>query len=176
MRRIESGFTVLEVIVVVTILTAEGDLPELEEHEDVRVGELVLEREPHDIEVSKRPRVFEGAKRLVVRPQLLLHVGPHRVCSLREEVGALIDDIVQNLVAEVAHPDFIQVGKRQADPAGDGVPRFASLALLAAQILCRLVHTVDERRVGVFSHVAWLGHGASLEPGSSAARGADLVA
>ena len=97
-----------------------------------------------------------------MRAQLLLHVGPDRVRALGEKVGALIDDVVEDLVAEMAHPDLVQIGERQAHAAGHLVPCLARFSLLAAQVLGGLLHSVDEGRVGVFSHGACLGDRPSL--------------
>ena len=108
----------------------------------------------------KRSGALERAKGLIVRTELGFHVDPHGVGPLGREVRLLVDDVVENLVAEVAHPDLVEVGEREADAAAHRVPGFAGLTLFAAQVLGRLVHAIDERRVRVIPHGERRRHGA----------------
>ena len=92
--------------------------------------------------------------------ELFLHVGPDRVGALGEEVGLIVDDTVQDFVAEVAHPDFVEVGERQADAALHGFPVLAHLSLLTAEILGGSAYAIDEWGVRMFLHRRGFRHGA----------------
>ncbi len=66
----------------VPFLPAERDPAQFEHHQDVRVGELVLEGEADDVEGGKRPLRFQGAEREAASAQLGLHVRPGGVAAL----------------------------------------------------------------------------------------------
>ena len=77
------------------------DAAHIEHRQHVRVGEFVLEAEADDVECVQRPVGFERHEREVVRAQLPLHVGPGRVRALGLHVCAAVQQVVQNLEAEV---------------------------------------------------------------------------
>ena len=153
------------------LVGSKGNFPKLKNLQDVRVGQLVLQREPHDVELVKRSRTFERAQRLVVRAELPFHVVPDGIRALREKVGALIDHVVEDLVPEVAHPDLVQIGESEAHAARDVVPDLAHFSLLPTQVLSWLVHSIDEGRVGVLLHGQFRRDSLVLGRSASAARG-----
>jgi hypothetical protein len=134
------------------------DATQVQHLQDVGVGELELQREAHDVEVAQRPPRLEREQRHLVLAELRLHVGPHRVAALGQELRVRVDEPVQDLVAKVAHPDLVHVGEAEEDAAADRVPVLVDLAGLAAQVLGGALHLVEEGEVGVLATI----HGSIL--------------
>src|SRR4051812_35715916 len=95
-----------------------------------------------------------------MRAQLGLHVDPRRIGALGEQARMPVHDRVQDLEAEVAHADLVDVREAQAHARVGTVPGLLRLALLAAQVARGLLHLVNEARVGVlsclFAHAWWI--------------------
>ena len=51
-----------------------------------------------------------------------LHVDPRRVAALGERARVVVQDLVEDLEAEVAHPDVVDVGEGEADARLDRRP------------------------------------------------------
>ncbi len=128
---------------------AKRDPSEIEHGEAVRVRELELQREADDVELRQRARALERDQRQVSAPQLRFHVDPRRVATLGERARIVVQDLVEDLVAEMAHPDVVDIGKGQADPCGHPTPVLAHLARLAAGVARWLFDFVEEGSVGV---------------------------
>ncbi len=128
---------------------SERDLSEIEHREHVRVRELELQREPHHVEVAERPRALERHERQPAPHELRLHVDPRRVRALGERAWIVVQYLVKDLEAEVAHPDVVDVGERQADARPHRAPVLLDSAVLASDIPPGLLDPVDELGVGV---------------------------
>ena len=61
------------------------------------------------------PRALERQEREPALLELRLHVDPRRVGALGERARVVVQDLVENLEAEVAHPDVVEIGEREAD-------------------------------------------------------------
>ena len=112
---------------------AQRDAAELEHGEQVRVGELVLQAEADDVEVARAARWLSsetsGRPR---RAQQRLHVEPRRVDALGGDVGAAVQDVVEDLQPEVRLRDLVDLGKaraRSAAATGAGSLRTAPRSL-----------------------------------------------
>ena len=99
-----------------------------------------------------------------------LHVDPRRVAALGERARVVVQDLVEDLEAEVAHPDVVDVGEREADARLDRGPVLRARAELAAEVARGLLHQVDERRVRMFSERRH-GRDGLLEAGDSSSPG-----
>ncbi len=138
-----------ERIVVLAIARAERDAAELEHREHVGVRELELEREADDVELAERLGVLERDERQASPSQLRLHVDPRRVATLGERPRVVVQDFVEDLEPEVAHPDVVDVREGEADARADAlrpdrVPVFRARAVLAAQVAGGFLNEVDE--------------------------------
>src|SRR5579875_3250139 len=109
--------------------------PELEHGEQVRVGELVLEAEADHVEVREREPALERDERQSPRAQERLEVGPGRVDALGGHVRAAIQDLVEDLEAEVGLGDLVDLRERERKPQrralevlADGTPLVAEVA------------------------------------------------
>ncbi len=118
-----------ERIAVRPVARAARDPAQVEDGQDVRVVELVEKREPEHVEPGKGDAALERRERQVPAPQLGLEVRPRGEDAFRESVGPGVDHVIKDLLAEIRHPDLIDVGERQPDPEGgppgvlaDGVP------------------------------------------------------
>ena len=80
----------------------------------------MLQGEAENISSGKRCTAFQGGKPAAVNPQLRLPVRPWSIDALGSQPLRFIEDVVQYLEAEMAHPDFINVrkGKYKADLRG----------------------------------------------------------
>ena len=82
--------------------------------EEVRVRQLGREVEGQDVEVGGRAVGVDREQGQVVGPRAQrLEVGPRRVGALGDGVGALVEDLVEDLEALVGQPDLVGVGVRQ---------------------------------------------------------------
>ena len=104
-----------ERIVLAAGVRAKGNAAQIEHGEDVRVGELELEREAHHVELGELPSALERHERQPARAELGLHVDPRRVTALGQRARIVVQDFVEDLEAEVAHPDVVDVWKREAN-------------------------------------------------------------
>ena len=138
------------------VVTPDRDPAELEHVEDVREGEFVLEREAHDVERGERAARLEADERQPVLAQLRLHVRPGTEDPLEGQVRLVVDHLVEDLGAEVAHPDVVDIGEGERHPRRDPRVRLLDhLEALAAAVAGRTLHLVEEGGVGV----AGFGHG-----------------
>jgi hypothetical protein len=94
---------------------AQRDPRQVEDVEDVGVGHLVLEREADDVEGGERACGLQRQNGQPPGTQLGLHVDPRCERALAGDVGAGVEQAVEDAGAEVAHPDVVEVGKREAD-------------------------------------------------------------
>ena len=72
-------------------------------------GHFVLQRKADDVEVIKRGPALQAVQGQAVFPHLFLHVHPGREDAFAEGVFTLVDEVVEDLDAEVGHADFIGV-------------------------------------------------------------------
>ena len=107
-------------VFVAPLLTAERNPAQIEHHQNIGVGELVLERKADDVEGGKRPLRLQRAKGHSAAAQLLLHVRPGGVAALAGNLRQAVQDGVENLEAEVGHPDLIGVGEGEGKTEAAG--------------------------------------------------------
>jgi hypothetical protein len=134
------------------LFAAKRDAPEVEHQQHVGVRELELQREPDDVEVAQRPRGLERHQRKAALAELFLHVAPRGIGALGQGRAVAVQDPIEDLEPEVAHPDVVQVRKRQRDPRSHARPVLALRAVLSAEVAHGLLDLVDEARVGVVLH------------------------
>ena len=96
-------------------LRTERDSSEVEYRQYVRVRELVLKREADRVEIAQAALAFERPYRRAGLAHRALHVGPRRVDALGVGVRYRLRKSVQNLEAEVAHADLVEVRECVAD-------------------------------------------------------------
>ena len=80
---------------------AERDAPQLEHGEEVGVRELVLEAEANDVEVDERQVTLERDEREAPGAEQRFQVRPGGVDPFGGHVGTPVQDVVENLEAEV---------------------------------------------------------------------------
>ena len=119
------------------------DAAQLEHRQHVRIGEFVLEAEADDVERVQRTVGFERHERNVMLAQLPLHVRPGRVHAFGLHVGATVQQVVQNLEAEVRLRDFVHFGKGEAEAQTNGSGVFDDGAEFAPGIAGRMF---DQRK------------------------------
>ncbi len=100
-----------------------------------------MKRESNDVELSKRRIAFQREQRYGERAQLSLHIGPRRVYSFGGPTLTRIQEAVQNLETQMAHPDLIGVGEAQCDSGRNLGGGFKHLVPLAAGVSRRLFDT-----------------------------------
>ncbi len=114
--------------------------------QDVGIGQLVRQSETDDIELAERSPRFEARKRHPACPELLLHVGPRREHPLGHEIRMAVQHVVQDMQAEVRHPDLISVGIGQHEARASGTRILLHRVPLAADVPRGLR---DPRKYGV---------------------------
>ena len=85
--------------------------------EDVRIAQLILQREADKVEIPDRVAAFERVKRDVLLPHFFFHIRPRRKHALAPGIRALVRDGVEDLDPEMAHTDLI--GIREAERIAD---------------------------------------------------------
>jgi hypothetical protein len=85
------------------------DAREVEGGEQVGVAQFGGEADAEKIERADRTVRVDGELREAVLPQKLLHVGPDRVRALRERVGPLVENLVEDHDALVGQADLVRV-------------------------------------------------------------------
>ena len=126
------------------------DPGQVEHGQDVGVIELILEGEPHHVELGQRNVGVAGAERLSGLTQGLLHVGPGREHEVHEYPRHAAQKRVQDPQAGVGHPDLVEVGVGEEDLE---VPRRrltkSCREVLRAQVAGRLLHIADDQVGGL---------------------------
>ena len=118
----------------------ERDAGEVERVEHVGVAQLGAEADAEDVERPDRPVRVDGELRHLVLAHQRLEVGPHRVGALGQDVGLLVEHLVQDHDALVGQADLVRVRVHQA-PADVGlVPVLDGRVQLTADVLDRLLH------------------------------------
>ncbi len=117
---------------------------QIEHRQHGRVAELELQREADHVESPERRAALDGEERLLFRTQSRFHVGPRHEEALAGDVGALVERVVEEAEADVAHPDFIGVG--EGERPGDARLRKILVhgVQLAAGVARRLLRREDQ--------------------------------
>jgi hypothetical protein len=117
----------------------QGNPAQVQDREEVGVGELVLQAEPHHVEVAHGEVILEGDQRQPARAQERLQIGPGRVDPLRRHVRTSVQDVVQDLQADVRLRDLVDLGERQREAHGTLVQVLAHRPPLVAQVTAGLL-------------------------------------
>ena len=100
----------------------EPEAAQIEHVEQVRVGQLVAQAYPENVEVAQCPAGLQAPERQSGGSQLVLEVDVGREATLCQPVGPVVEHLVQDPQPQVAHPDLVQVGIGEAPLQGDGGP------------------------------------------------------
>jgi hypothetical protein len=103
-----------------------------------------LEGKTNDVKIREGSVVLEGNERQLTCPQFLCQIDPRRVAPFGECSRIFIEESIQDPITEVAHPDVVYVGKREADPSGDGIPILEVNAMLASGVARRFLDAIQE--------------------------------
>ena len=95
----------------------DGHPGEIDAVEHVRVDELGRQVERDQIEVGRRTMGVDGEQGDVAGAQLCFEVDPRRIGPFRHRIGALVQDLVEDLQALVGQADL--VGVRVNEQPGD---------------------------------------------------------
>ena len=79
-----------------------------------------------------------------LRTHLLLHIDPRSVDPLRGNIGAAVQNLVENCKPEIAHADLIDIGQCQRKFALCGRPVLAYGVPLAARIARRFQYRLQD--------------------------------
>ena len=140
---------------------AERHAAEVEHAEDVGIGQLELQGEAHHVEVAERARALQRHQRQRAGAELRLQVDPGRITALGQGPRIVVEQLVEDLEAEVAHPDVVDVGESQADRGLDGGPVLDDGAHLAPGVAGGLLHAIEETGVRVARQERKALHGAA---------------
>ena len=125
---------------------------QVQHRQHVRVGQLVLKREADHVEVGDRRGGLQRDQRQAAGAQLGLAVEPGGEDPLARDPVRLVEDAVEDLRAEVRHPDLVRVRERQADAGAHGRRVLADLLVLTPDVAGGLFDAVQEFGV-------WVPHG-----------------
>ena len=124
---------------------AHGHAGQVDAVQDVRVDELGGEVEGDEVELVGRAVGVDREQRDVLAPHDLLEVGPGGVGALGEGVGALVEDLVEDLQALVGEADLVGVRVHQQPPDPLRARRRDLGAELAADVARRLLDRGEVR-------------------------------
>ena len=137
---------------------AQGQAGQIQNVEHAGEVELVLQRKTHHVERVQRARALEGEQRQATAAQLCLHVEPRRKHALAGDARRLVEQRIENLAAQMGHPDLVGIWKSQTHPRPHRAGILADLVVLAAHIARRLLDLDQKVRIGVAAaHVAHRG-------------------
>jgi hypothetical protein len=122
--------------------------PEVQHREDVRVRQLVLQAEADDLKIAERGRRLERCERQTAGAELGFHVDPGCMDALAVDVRPSVQDIVEDLQAEVGLRDLVHLGEGEGEAQADARRIFPNRASLVAEIPPRLVDETEELFVG----------------------------
>ena len=125
----------------------ERDASEVEHVEHVRINHLVLQREAKEREVLDFRLRFERIERDALRPHDIFHVRPRRIDAFGRDVGAAVQDFVEDGEAEVAHADLVDVRQRERERAFDICMILDDDIPFTARIACGLFDTLQHAGV-----------------------------
>ena len=111
---------------------------QVQHRQDIRVGELGLQREADDVELPGGSPALEGEERDGPLPHLALHVGPWGVGTLHQPLRPPVHHMVKHLRPHVAHPDLVGVGIAEQETGLGGVPVLLDDTQFAADVAVRL--------------------------------------
>ena len=132
-------------VVVGAVLGVQRDAGQVERVEHVGVAQLGREADAEDVERADRPVGVDGELRHVVLAHQRLEVWPHRVGALGQDVGLLVEHLVQDHDALVGQADLVGIGIHQAPADVGAVPVLDGGVELAADILDRLLDSRQQR-------------------------------
>ena len=94
---------------------AQRDARQVEHGEDVGVELLVGQAEAEDVEVAERVARFQPVERDAVAAHDGFEVRPGAVDALGQQVGAAVDQVVEDHQAQVAAAQLVDVGEGERD-------------------------------------------------------------
>ena len=133
-----------ERILAAAILGEERDGAQLEHRQHGRVAELELQGESDDVEGPHRGAALDGKERQACGPQRRFQIAPRHEQPLAGRVVSLVERVVEEAEADVAHPDFVGVGERERPLQLDLREIFLDRVQLAADIARRLLRAEDQ--------------------------------
>ena len=89
--------------------------PEIEHLQHRRIAQLVLQGEAEQIELPEGRAALQGGEQHTMTTQQIAHVEPRGEDPLGGDPVAFVEDVVQDLEADVAHPQLVDVREAQAD-------------------------------------------------------------
>ena len=143
----------------------ERDAAQVQHVEDVRVGQLVLEGEAEDIEFVQRTAILQAPEKRALFAQLRLHVLPWGIGAFGEDIGDLVEDVVEDTDAHVGHADVVGVRVSEGEADGHVVPGFGDAVPFAAGIASGLGDAREQlfRCGGHGEHPLWRANGARCQ-------------
>ena len=119
-----------------TVLGLERDAAKVEHGQDVRIANLILEREAEDVELPERGEGLQRIERQAVLAEGGFEVGERCKGSLARPIAG-VHQAVEDLEPVVAHAEGVGVGERQAEGSLASAMVLADAVELAAKVLGR---------------------------------------
>ena len=129
-----------EVFQVMPVLREQRDAAEFEHVETGRERHLVLEGEPDEVELCEGRTGLEREQGQAHFAHLFLHVEPGREDPLAVGVLPLVDEVVEDLDAEVGHADLIGVGETEREAQVDCRRVLLDAVQLPADVTAGFLH------------------------------------
>jgi hypothetical protein len=119
---------------------AERDAGQVEHLQHVGEGHLVLQREPHHVEVAERCLRLQRRQRPPVPPKGVGHVRPRAEDALGRRVVAGVDVRDQDAVPQMGHADLVHVRETEGEGQLDVAVVLDHLVPFAADVPCGPLH------------------------------------
>jgi len=97
-------------------LREEWNSPQVKHRQDIGIAQFVLKTETHEIEIAESPVALERSERLFRSSEVSFQINPGSIDAIRHHPLAPIQELIEQLQSEVAHPDFINIRKGQSKP------------------------------------------------------------
>jgi hypothetical protein len=105
------------------------------------------------VKVGERDVALERDQRQVARAEQRLEVGPGGVDALGGDIGTAIQDLVEDLQADVGLRDLVDLGKSECEAQARRPEVLANRTPLVAEIPARLLHEGEKTLVGLPVHL-----------------------
>ena len=108
-------------VLITSLLPQEGDSPQVEDLEKVRIGQLRVEGEADQIELPQGGSALQGEEGVPLFAEGRLQVLGGSVDPFRRNPGAPVQGVVEEGQAHGAHPDGVEVRVGEQNPVGTSV-------------------------------------------------------
>ena len=124
----------------IAVFGVKRDARQIQHGQNVGIGKLILQGKAHRVKCRQRILAFHGIQRQMQALHLSFHVQPGHESTLAPPVFVLVQQLIQDLLAQKGHSDLICVRETERKAHIDLLFFFINAARLTAGVPARLLH------------------------------------